>query len=250
MRPHLVAVHDSSARAPAPGAPTFVLVHGIGASHRYFDRLQRELSRHGRTLTVDLPGFGGLPRPRHPMPIRALATALGARLEELGLHRAVLVGHSMGAQVVTELALLRPDAASHLALLGPVTDPDRATAAAQAADLARDMLRETPAANALVLGAYLRCGPRWYVRELPTMLGYPTLDAVSRVECPVLVVRGERDPVARSAWARRLAGAARDGRLVEIPRAHHVVQHNAPGETASAIMAFAASRRAGDARGA
>jgi pimeloyl-ACP methyl ester carboxylesterase len=243
----LVAVHTSPGPELGPPAPLFVLVHGIGASPRYFDRLQAGLSRSGRAVSVDLPGFGGLPRPTQPHSIAQLAGALGRRLDELGLGPAVMVGHSMGVQVVTELALQRPDIVSHLALLGPVTDPARATAAAQGADLVRDMLRESPSANLLVLAAYLQCGPRWYAKELPAMLRYPTLEAVGRAACPVVVIRGQRDPIARSAWAARVAEAARDGRLVEVPGARHVVQHDAPEQTAAAIVAFAAHQRAGGA---
>jgi pimeloyl-ACP methyl ester carboxylesterase len=245
----VVRVHTLRCARPEGAAPVFVLVHGIGASHAYFRRLQLELARTGDVHAVDLPGFGGLPRPHGPRSIAQLAEALGRRLDSLGVGPAVLVGHSMGVQVVVELALSRPELVSHLVLVGPVTDPERATATAQGRDLVRDMLKEPVSANALVLGAYLRCGIRWYVTELPAMLGYPTLDAVSRTRCPVLVLRGADDPIARAGWARRLVGAAPDGRLVEVPGARHVVQHSAPREVASAIVALAvrgseAARRA------
>jgi len=238
-----VRVHTLSHTGPPSEGPAFVLVHGIGASHAYFGRLQRELARTGDVHSVDLPGFGGLPRPDGPRSVEQLAEALGRRLDALAVRAAVLVGHSMGAQVVTELAIRRPDLVTHLALLGPVTDPERATAGAQGRDLLRDMLGEPPSANALVLGAYLRCGIRWYRRELPAMLGYPTLAAVRRAPCPVLVVRGANDPIARPAWAARVAAAATDGALVEVPGARHVVQHTAPSETAAAIVALAAGAR-------
>jgi pimeloyl-ACP methyl ester carboxylesterase len=243
-----VRVHTRRCTGARDDGPVFVLVHGLGASHAYFRRLQDQLARTGDVHAVDLPGFGGLPRPDGPRSIAQLAVALGRRLDALGLARAVLVGHSMGVQVVLELAVRRPDLASHLVLLGPVTDPERATAGAQGRDLVRDMLGEPPRANALVLGAYLRCGIRWYATELPRMLGYPTLDAVRRTRCPVLVVRGSKDPVARARWAREVAGAAPDGRLVEVRGARHVVQHSAPRLTAAAIVALATggpgSRRA------
>ncbi|GEK23445.1 alpha/beta fold hydrolase [Cellulomonas xylanilytica] len=237
-----VRVHTSSDASRVGVAPVFVLVHGIGASHRYFGRLHDELARHGDVHAVDLPGFGGLPRPDGPRSIAQLADALASRLDALGVAGAVLVGHSMGAQVVVELAVRHPALVSHLVLLGPVTDPERSSPVVQAWDLFRDMLREPPSANVLVLADYLRCGPRWYLTELPAMLRYPTLDAVRRAPCPVLVVRGADDPVARARWAARVAAAAADGRLLEVAGARHVVQHRRPQETATAITAFVGRR--------
>ncbi|WP_315093859.1 alpha/beta fold hydrolase [uncultured Cellulomonas sp.] len=237
----LVRVHTQTCTGVEGGAPEYVLVHGIGASHRYLRRLQHALAGTGTAHAVDLPGFGGLPRPSGPRSIGDLADALGRRLDSLAIGPATLVGHSMGAQVVVELALRRPALVSHLVLLGPVTDPERATVPRQARDLFRDMLREPPSANALVLADYLRCGPRWYLTELPAMFRYPTLESVGRVRCPVLVVRGVDDPVARHRWAARLARAAVDGHLLEVAGARHVVQQRRALETAAAITRFAAA---------
>lgn len=221
--------------------PVIVLVHGIGASHRYFRRMQRELALRAVVHAVDLPGFGGSPRPGTPRSIAQLAAALGRRLDELAVARAAVVGHSMGAQVALELALQRPGLVSHLALLGPVTDPDRATVTAQARDLLRDMIGEPVSANMLVLADYVRCGPRWYLAELGAMLRYPTASAVSRARCPVLVVRGTADPVARRPWAEQVAAAAVDGRIVEV-HGRHLVQHSAAARTADEVAAFVSSQ--------
>jgi len=39
-----------------------VLVHGIGASSRYFVRLSDRLREHGVAYAIDLPGIGAAPR--------------------------------------------------------------------------------------------------------------------------------------------------------------------------------------------
>ena len=73
-----VRVHTlRCARAGHQDVPVFVLVHGIGASHGYFQRLQRELARTGDAHAVDLPGFGGLPRPDGPRSIAQLQEIYG-----------------------------------------------------------------------------------------------------------------------------------------------------------------------------
>lgn len=218
--------------------PTFVLVHGIGMSHRYLTRLQRELGLSGTVHTVDLPGFGGTPKPDHPMSIAETAAELGDAIDALGVAGAVLVGHSMGVQHVTEVAVQRPALATHLVLIGPVTDPRRARPVTQALDLARDALKETPSGNAITFTDYMRCGPRWYLSELRPMLGYRLEERLRSATVPTLVLRGARDPIARSTWCTELAVAARAGTLVEIPGHRHLVQHTAPGLTAAAIRDF------------
>ena len=116
-------------RGSAP--PEIVLVHGIGVSHRYYPRLHRTLSEVALVASIDLPGFGGLPKPVGDPSIEETSAALGEVLDRLGTRHAVLVGQSMGAQWVTELALQRPDLASHVVLIGAVADERHRSAHAQ-----------------------------------------------------------------------------------------------------------------------
>jgi pimeloyl-ACP methyl ester carboxylesterase len=219
-------------------AVTYVLVHGIGVSHRYLARLHRELARTSTVHSLDLPGFGGLPKPPVPLGVAAMATALATLLERIGVTRAVLVGHSMGTQWVVELALQRPTLASHLVLIGPVTDDRRRTALAQSIALAVDTLGEPIDGNALVFTDYLRCGPRWYLRQLREMLDYPLEQRVAGAAAPILIVRGGRDPIAGLAWARRLRDNAGSASLIVVPGHQHLVQHTAPRTVSRAIAAF------------
>jgi pimeloyl-ACP methyl ester carboxylesterase len=207
-------------------------------SHRYLRRLADELSAHGDVHSLDLPGFGGTKKPRRALSVEDHARLVGMLLDELGIRDAVLVGHSMGAQFVTEVARTRAEVASAVVLIGPVTDPSRATAFAQGRALARDSLRETPQGNLLTLTDYIRCGPRWYLATLPPMLDYRTDLALAGVAAPTLVLRGENDPVARAPWCTTLADAAPHGELREIPRGRHLVQFSFAPATAAAILDF------------
>lgn len=229
-----------------PATRNFLLVHGIGASSRYLERLAERLAEHGHVHNVDLPGFGQAPKPSRPMSVEGLAGLLCAYLDAEELHDCVLVGHSMGAQIVTEMARTRPDLAGLAVLIGPVVDPAAPTAVRQGARLALDMLGETPAANWVVLSDYARCGPRWYLQQLPAMLAYPMAQRFAEVRVPRVVMRGRRDPVAPREWARALAEASPGARLVQIPAAAHVAQHTAPDAVADAVLHFSGS----DARGA
>ncbi|TFB62807.1 alpha/beta fold hydrolase [Cryobacterium sp. Hz7] len=236
---HQFTVHSLKSTSPSPDAPTYLLVHGIGASHRYYRRVQRSLAAIGHTHSLDLPGFGGTRRPVRPLAVEEYGALLGRLLDRLEVPRAVLVGHSMGAQFVTEVARQRPDAVSHLVLIGPVTDPRRSTAVQQALGLTRDVAKESPSGNLIVFRDYLECGPRWFSTELVPMLGYRTDLALGEVHSPILVIRGTNDPVSGSTWCASLAAAAPDGHVFEVAGHRHLVHHSAAVQTAAIIEGHA-----------
>lgn len=241
----LIRVADATFRVrtsghPGAGAPPIVLVHGIGISHRAFARLAEVLAADGLVHALDLPGFGGTPKPAHSPDVPAMAELLAEVVAGLGDGPFAVVGNSMGAQWAVELACRRPDLVSHVVAIGPVVDDRRRTAVRQALSLAHDCLRESPSANAIVLTDYIRCGPRWYFRQLPHMLAYRPEERVSALRRPLLIVRGGRDPVARRSWCERLRDAAGDARLVEVPGQPHLVQHTAPAVVAATVRTFLA----------
>jgi pimeloyl-ACP methyl ester carboxylesterase len=223
--------------ASAEGLPVFVLLHGIGMSHRYLARLHRELEASGTVISFDLPGFGGTPKPRQSVTVEEYAQLVGHALERAGVTECVVVGHSMGGQFAVELARQRPSLVSRAVLMGPVVDSRRRSVLRQAMALAIDVFGETPSANAIVLTDYLRCGPRWYLTELPEMMAYPTEERITDVSVPVLVLRGTRDPVAGRVWSAVLAARAPQGRMLELPGSH-VVQERVPVRVADAIRLF------------
>lgn len=226
-----------------PARPAVVLIHGIGASHRYLRRLHGRLAETGDTYSIDLPGFGATPRPRHALSVADHATYILGALEQLGVLESVLVGHSMGSQFAVEAALQQPDRIPQLVLMGPVVDSKRRSVLQQALALGRDSIFfESPSSNALVFTDYLRCGPTWYLKTLRVMMDYAIEEQISSVTAPVLVLRGANDPVASADWCRRLAGRPMQARLLEIEGTGHVVQHNRVAEVAEAILEFAGSR--------
>ena len=226
---------------PGPGtpdAPVFVLVHGIGMSHRYFDRLHGELAAAGAVHSVDLPGFGRSPKPENGVTIEQYADYLGELLAIISERPVVLVGHSMGAQFVTETAVRHPALIAQLVLIGGVTDPTRSSALRQALALGRDTLKEPVTGTMIVMRDYLLCGPRWYLATLRPMLAYRTDLRLREVTAPTLVIRGEDDPVSRHEWGVHLAAEAPLGRLLELP-GRHLVQFSSAAATAAGIREHA-----------
>ncbi|WP_292810032.1 alpha/beta fold hydrolase [Microbacterium sp.] len=215
-----------------------MLIHGIGMSHRSFAGLHRLLAAEGPVYSVDLPGFGGLPKPSADMDVATAARVLGELLADARFGPAVLVGHSMGAQWAIEVATRRPELVSRVVVIGAVTDAARRSFFAQLGSLALDTFCEPPCVNAVAFADYARCGPRWYARQLRHMLRYPIEDRVRALPMPVLVMRGSRDPIAGLRWCRRLRDLAPAAELILVPGHHHAVQHSAPRTVASALRAF------------
>lgn len=227
------------------GLPPVVLVHGIGMSGAYFLRLADVLAATHDVYAFDLPGYGAAPRPHRPLTVPELGRVVAGAVGELGLQAPVVVGHSMGCQIVVDTVKDHPGLCAGYVLVGPTVDDSARTLLRQAWRLLRDSLREPPRTNAVVLREYLRMGPLRYLRTARHMLRDRIEQDIRACTPPGLVVRGARDPIARRDWARRLARAAPDARLVEIPGAPHNVQHTGPRELAAACAPFLAACRPG-----
>ncbi len=227
------------AHSHPPGARPFVLVHGIGVSSRYFGPAAGELAKLGPVYVVDLPGYGATPTPDRDISIVDHAVVLHNALSHAGLDNPVLVGHSMGVQVVTQLAVDFPDFTDRLVLIGPTMDPRARTFARASFRLLRDILREPFRSNVIVLTDYLfRCGVPWYFRQLPHLLTDRIEDRLPLVGAKTLVIRGDVDPVAPPAWATAVASLVPDGRLVTV-RGPHVVMFTDPKKVAGLIAEHA-----------
>ncbi|MFE7631371.1 alpha/beta fold hydrolase [Kocuria sp. NPDC057446] len=221
-----------------PARPPVVLVHGVGMSGRYFLRFADALAATHDVYALDLPGYGTAPRPLRPLTPLELGRVVADAVEALGLEAPVVVGHSMGCQIVVDAVKDHPGRWAGYVLVGPTVDPTARTLLHQGWRLLRDTLREPPRTNAVVALDYLRMGPLRYLRTARHMLRDRIEENVRGCTPPGLVVRGSRDPIAQRDWARRLARTAPDARFLEIPGAPHNVQHTDPQELAAACAPF------------
>jgi len=97
-----------------------VMLHGLGGTKASFLPTVAALSDRYRTIAVDLPGFGdsGKPLGASYDPAFFSRTVLSL-LDELGLERVHLLGHSMGGRAALELAFDHPDRIAGLILVAP-----------------------------------------------------------------------------------------------------------------------------------
>ncbi|WP_394253504.1 alpha/beta fold hydrolase [Arthrobacter pityocampae] len=207
------------------GERPFILVAGIGVSSHYFEQLAPHLMQYGPVHALDLPGFGGVPHARHALSIGQFAELVGKAIDDLDLVDPVIVGHSMGTQICTELAAARPELTT-LVLISPVIDASARGIPVQAFRFLRAGLHEPFRVQLLAVVAYLTCGFGWFFKILPRMMSYPIERAASRVRASTLVIRGEHDAVCPRPWVGQLSRTfTRAVDVVEIEGAAHSVMH-------------------------
>ena len=99
------------------GSDPLVCLHGITAQHRAFNAAARHLGSSHALVGVDLRGRGDSDKPDSGYGLEAHASDVVRVFDHLELQSAVLVGHSMGAFVALETAILYPDRVRALVLL-------------------------------------------------------------------------------------------------------------------------------------
>jgi pimeloyl-ACP methyl ester carboxylesterase len=97
-----------------------VLLHGFGASLQTWDVWAEGLAATHRVVRIDLPGSGlSPPDPAHDYRDERSLQLLRALLDDLGLPRASLVGHSMGGRIAWTFAAQFPERIDKLVLVAP-----------------------------------------------------------------------------------------------------------------------------------
>lgn len=225
------------AAAPA-NAPSIVLVHGLGVSSRYMMPTARLLSAHARVYAPDLPGFGLSDKPRRALSIPELARALSLWMKANELERAVLLGNSLGAQIIVDFAVSFPEQVERAILIAPTIDPRARSFSRQVARLLLDALREPFGLVAIAAADYLRAGLARGAQTLRYALADRIEDKLPRLHAPTLVVRGGRDPIVPQGWVEDATRLLPHARLICIPAAAHAVNYNAPDELVREVLWF------------
>lgn len=221
----------------AGSSPVFVLVHGIGMGRVVFAELIDDLKRLGRVIAIDQPGYGDSPEPPRTPTMERTADMVAALLRERGVSQVTAIGHSMGTQVVAELAVRHPDLVDRLVLIAPTVDVSARHIAVQAARLVRDLWGESP--KVVMLGGfeYLRAGPN-LIRKMRAMMVHRTERSYPRITQRTLVLRGERDYVVPEPWARQAAALIPNARFDTLPDTSHQSMIRNAGPTTRRIMDF------------
>ena len=96
--------------------PDVVVLHGLFGSHQNWQPVARRLSGRYRVHTVDLRNHGASPH-HDEVHYPLMAGDLLGFLEQAGIPRAHVMGHSLGGKVAMQFALLHPDHVDRLVVV-------------------------------------------------------------------------------------------------------------------------------------
>jgi lipase len=115
-----VSLHYLQWGAGASADPPILLLHGLSSNASFWGRLAARLPDR-RLIALDQRAHGLSAAPDTGYEPAALAADAAALIEELGIHRVVVAGHSWGATIALQLAADRPELVAGLAVIdGPV----------------------------------------------------------------------------------------------------------------------------------
>jgi pimeloyl-ACP methyl ester carboxylesterase len=93
-----------------------VLLHGFLGSHEIWSEFSKKLSKRFRVVTIDLPGHGKTPSIGYYHSTELMAQCVKSVLDQIGVRRYVIAGHSMGGYAALAFAELYPENVSGLCL--------------------------------------------------------------------------------------------------------------------------------------
>jgi pimeloyl-ACP methyl ester carboxylesterase len=242
-----------------PGLP-IVMVHGFGGQTFSFRYQVEEFSRDHRCVAIDLKGFGYSGRPEGgDYSLEEQARLVLRAMDQLGIERAILIGHSMGGEVVARAAARAPERVEKLVLVAaptgypvwlaprtPLGKPFMPAFARLARRNARRNLfyDRTAVDFEAIMAEYEKPGRiRGSLNTVWEMWGdvrkQPKLD-FSKLTMPILVLWAQRERILAFdqrilRWLRKRLPHAE---VVTIPRSGHMLLEEQPEASNNAIRAF------------
>lgn len=242
---------------PQHGLPPMLLLHGLASSAHIWNLVAPQLAAHGYMVTaLDQRGHGESEKPDSGYDFATIIADDHAAVAELGIERAVLVGHSWGAAVALQYAATYPDQVAALVLVDGATNqlslrPGWSREQAMK-DLAPPRFAGTPRETFL---GFVRRGPlgaQWrpeledimlhivqlrdddtvaprldfenHLQIVGAMWDQPTFELYRQVQCPITLIVAEMesaDPASERFRSMRREGIAR---IQELSPAIHVVR--------------------------
>lgn len=244
-----------------------VLLHGIPTWGYLWQDLIVRLSKAHRLLAPDLLGFGYSDKSdRFDRSIARQAEYIDRWMKQMGVERAVIIGHDIGGGVALRLATLFPERAARVCVLNTVCydswpielmlqfghpGANRKMSASTAMAMLRQALKRgfasSPDGELLdgLLAPYsTEIGKLSLIRDaaaLNTNLTTELTPLLPRLEIPVLVIWGEDDSFQEFKYGRRLASDIRTSGLVPVPDARHFVMLDQPERVAAELSSFIAA---------
>jgi len=239
--------------------PPLVLIPGTSSDHHIWDCVIGRLSAERDVIALDVPGFGAsasLPADLRPDP-PALARAIAELLDELGLDRPHVAGHSLGGAIALEVGRLgRAESVCALAPIGFWTPRESAWCARSiktnvrfAKSVPDRLLRNAVTRTPLFAQVFARpwtIGPD----ETVTLAHMPQPDVLrvvdayadyvvragNEIDCPITVAWGTWDALLFAREGRRVTRVLPKARMVWMPRLGHTLMWDDPAAATRVLL--------------
>ena len=244
------------AQGQSTGTPV-ILLHGVTDSWRSYRGVLGELPGDVRAYAISQRGHGGSSRPADGYLYEDFARDVRAFMDEVGIARAVVAGHSMGSMVAQRFAADYPERTAGVVVMGgwanlrgnaPVEE-FVASAIAKLEDpidpaFVRDFQLSTlarPVAADVIDDAVsesLRVPARVWRAAFSGFLTNDCSGVSERIAAPTLVMWGERDAYAERSDQDALMAAIRGARLIVYKGAGHAFHWEDPTTFVADLVAF------------
>jgi pimeloyl-ACP methyl ester carboxylesterase len=215
-----VRVGSATIYAEISGAgQPLLLVHGLGGSTRWWARNVPALAYSYRVHVVDLAGFGRSRRQR--VALRDTAGLLVDWMDQLGLPRVSIVGHSMGGFISAYLAAQFPERVDRLVLVDAAVLPLERPSLEQAWRMVWGLRHFPLTLLPVACTDALRAGPFTMISALRALLASDICLDLARIKAPTLILWGEHDATLPLPVGQRLHQALPHATFRIIPGAGH-----------------------------
>ena len=210
--------------------PALLFIHGLTGSSRNWGKVVDRLDADNhRVLAPDLHGHGASAKTMGDYSLSAHAASLRDLLDQLGIDRVTLVGHSLGGGIAMQFAYQFPERIERLALvnsggLGPEVSPFLRAATLPGSEYVLPLLASPPVRAVgrfldRLVGGHLSPTVRETMVSFGSLGDPATRDAFVHTARSVIDIRGQRvDPVQpfhrNTQTQQKLAGSAAATRCV------------------------------------
>lgn len=235
--------------------PPLVLLHGFPLDHHLWDDVAPLLEDTFDLIIPDLRGFGESVTIDTPYTMDDFASDIAGLLDQLGIQKAGIAGHSMGGYVALAFARLYPERVRGLALVSsqaPADPPERKEGRYKsAADIETNGIHSVvetmtpkftanPRLQALARASMEKQQPAAYIGALKAMA--ERADSTPKLGTfgfSVVIVHGNADALIPVDRAREVKDAIPGSHYVELKGVGHVPMLEAAKETAEALKRLA-----------
>ncbi|MBN2386610.1 MAG: alpha/beta hydrolase [Anaerolineales bacterium] len=231
-----------------------VLLHGFPLEHGIWDPLVPLLEADFDLLLPDLRGFGASQGSQPGFGIPGYVADLAGLLDQQGIERAFIAGHSMGGFVAAAFSAAHPDRVGGLALVAAQVGLDspeklasrqavvarvRAEGVTPVVESMPPLLSSDPAVQNQLSEIIQRQSARAVLGGLEAMIARGDYTpALPGFDFPLVLICGLADPIIAPERFREMRALARRAWLVELEGVGHMPMMEAPPETAGALKRF------------